>query len=69
MGNLKNHLEKAKNDIAYYIPNDSVGLAVIDWENWRPTWARNWKPKDVYRDESVELVLQKNLQLSFPEAS
>lgn len=69
LGNLKNHLEKAKKDIAYYIPNDSVGLAVIDWENWRPTWARNWKPKDVYRDESVELVLQKNPQLSFPEAS
>ncbi|KAB0343743.1 hypothetical protein FD754_020669 [Muntiacus muntjak] len=69
LGNLKNHLEKAKNDIAYYIPNDSVGLAVIDWENWRPTWARNWKPKDVYKDESVELVLQKNLQLNFPEAS
>ena len=69
LGNLKNHLEKAKNDIAYYIPNDSVGLVVIDWENWRPTWARNWKPKDVYRDESVELVLQKNPQLNFPEAS
>uniref|UniRef100_A0A8C6FTL7 Hyaluronidase n=1 Tax=Moschus moschiferus TaxID=68415 RepID=A0A8C6FTL7_MOSMO len=69
LGNLKNHLEKAKTDIAYYIPNDSVGLAVIDWENWRPTWARNWKPKDVYKDESVELVLQKNPQLSFPEAS
>ncbi|KAM9698398.1 hyaluronidase PH-20-like isoform 1-T2 [Dama dama] len=69
MGSLKNHLDKAAKDIAYYMPTNNVGLAVIDWENWRPTWVRNWKPKDVYRDESIELVLQQNLQLTFQEAT
>lgn len=37
---LKNHLEKAKKDIAYYMQM-TVGLAVIDWENWRPYLGRN----------------------------
>ena len=69
MGSLKKHLDKAKKDISYYMPINNVGLAVIDWENWRPTWARNWKPKDVYRDQSIELVLQQNIQLTFPEAT
>uniref|UniRef100_A0A8C6BCQ0 Hyaluronidase n=1 Tax=Monodon monoceros TaxID=40151 RepID=A0A8C6BCQ0_MONMO len=69
MGSLKKHLDKAKEDISYYMPIDNVGLAVIDWENWRPTWARNWKPKDTYRDQSIELVLQQNIQLTFPEAA
>ncbi|XP_067601659.1 hyaluronidase PH-20 [Pseudorca crassidens] len=69
MGSLKEHLDKAKKDISYYMPIDNVGLAVIDWEEWRPTWARNWKPKDIYRDQSIELVLQQNVQLTFPEAA
>ncbi|XP_008068712.1 hyaluronidase PH-20-like [Carlito syrichta] len=68
-GSLKNHLDKAEKDISYYIPTDSVGLAVIDWEEWRPTWARNWKPKDVYRNWSIELVQQQNIQLNVTEAT
>ena len=63
VGSLKKHLDKAEKDIAYYMPIDNVGLAVIDWENWRPTWERNWKPKDVYKKESIELVLQQNYTL------
>ncbi|CAI9160605.1 unnamed protein product, partial [Rangifer tarandus platyrhynchus] len=68
---LPTHLRKAaaEKDIAYYMPTNNVGLAVIDWENWRPTWVRNWKPKDVYQDESIEFVLQQNLQLTFEEAT
>uniref|UniRef100_A0A8C8YQE2 Hyaluronidase n=1 Tax=Prolemur simus TaxID=1328070 RepID=A0A8C8YQE2_PROSS len=68
-GFLKDHLDKAKKDILYYMPTDNVGLAVIDWEEWRPTWARNWKPKDVYRNQSIELVQQQNIQLNVTEAA
>ncbi|KYO47523.1 hyaluronidase PH-20 isoform C [Alligator mississippiensis] len=65
---LELHLKKAKDDIHFYIPSDEqVGLAVIDWENWRPTWKRNWGPKDVYRQESVQYVQQRDLNLSETE--
>ncbi|XP_012617524.2 hyaluronidase PH-20 [Microcebus murinus] len=66
---LQDHLDKARQDILYYIPTDHVGLAVIDWEEWRPTWARNWKPKDIYRTHSIDLVRQKNASLSDAEAT
>ncbi|XP_007531752.2 hyaluronidase PH-20-like [Erinaceus europaeus] len=59
-GNLQDHLTKATTDINHYLPKDQVGMAVIDWEEWRPLWARNWKPKDIYRLLSVELVKQNN---------
>ncbi|XP_060230012.1 hyaluronidase-5-like [Meriones unguiculatus] len=64
---LKTHLAKARNDILHYMPLDNVGLAVIDWEDWRPTWERNWKPKDIYRNKSIELVQQQYLQLNLTE--
>ncbi|XP_068129737.1 hyaluronidase-1-like [Hyperolius riggenbachi] len=54
---LKRHLLKATDDIMRLIPNkDFQGLGVIDWENWRPQWDRNWASKAIYRDKSVELV-------------
>uniref|UniRef100_A0A8D0L6B4 Hyaluronidase n=1 Tax=Sphenodon punctatus TaxID=8508 RepID=A0A8D0L6B4_SPHPU len=54
---LQTHLEKANQDIDYYIPNeDFSGLEVIDWEYWRPQWARNWNTKDVYRRKSRKLI-------------
>ncbi|NXX49986.1 HYALP Hyaluronidase, partial [Tricholaema leucomelas] len=66
---LENHLKKAKEDIQFYIPSDEqFGLAVIDWENWRPVWIRNWGTKDIYRQESIELVQQRDLSLSEAEA-
>ncbi|XP_007531749.1 hyaluronidase PH-20-like [Erinaceus europaeus] len=60
-GNLKDHLTKATTDINHYLPNDHAGMAVIDWEEWRPLWERNWKPKDIYKLLSVELVKQNNV--------
>ena len=68
-GSLPGHLEKAKADISYYIPTDHVGLAVIDWEEWRPTWVRNWQAKDIYRQQSILLVQQENVQLNVTEAT
>nr|XP_023647903.1 hyaluronidase-4-like [Paramormyrops kingsleyae] len=54
---LKSHLHKAHRDIRHYIPSrDFHGLAVIDWEYWRPQWNRNWHKKDIYRRKSREMV-------------
>uniref|UniRef100_A0A667YD86 Hyaluronidase n=1 Tax=Myripristis murdjan TaxID=586833 RepID=A0A667YD86_9TELE len=47
------HLFKAYQDITHFIPaEDFRGLAVIDWEFWRPQWSRNWHKKDIYRRKS-----------------
>ncbi|XP_053319196.1 hyaluronidase-4 [Spea bombifrons] len=55
--NLKFHLQKAKLDINKLVPNMNFqGLGVIDWENWRPQWDRNWGNKTIYRNASIELV-------------
>nr|XP_004658659.1 hyaluronidase-4 [Jaculus jaculus] len=61
---LQVHLEKAEEDINYYIPaKDFSGLAVIDWENWRPQWARNWNAKEIYKQKSRMLIsnMQENI--------
>ncbi|XP_056272871.1 hyaluronidase-4 [Pseudoliparis swirei] len=56
-GSLERHLVKARRDIDHFIPSrDFRGLAVIDWEFWRPQWSRNWHKKDIYRRESRELT-------------
>lgn len=58
---LSEHLEKMQQSVEKYIPDkQAVGLAVIDWEEWRPIWIRNWGPKNVYRKHSIDLVRQKN---------
>ncbi|XP_005402399.1 PREDICTED: hyaluronidase PH-20 isoform X2 [Chinchilla lanigera] len=69
MMNLQNHLDKSRQDILFYMPTDSVGLAVIDWEEWRPTWVRNWKPKDIYKNKSIELVRQQNPHFNLSHAT
>ncbi|XP_063301154.1 hyaluronidase-1-like [Pelobates fuscus] len=54
---LKRHLKKAELDIEKLIPcKKFTGLGVIDWENWRPQWDRNWGNKTIYRNKSIELV-------------
>ncbi|XP_012994510.2 hyaluronidase-4 isoform X2 [Esox lucius] len=56
---LDSHLVKADKDINHFIPSkDFAGLAVIDWEYWRPQWSRNWHKKDIYRRKSRELIAQ-----------
>lgn len=57
---LAEHLARLQEGIGKYIRSaTSEGLAVIDWEEWRPIWMRNWKPKDVYQEVSRELVKQR----------
>ncbi|KAM4601731.1 hyaluronidase-5-like [Polymixia lowei] len=65
---LEEHHELAEDDIEYYIPVDQPGLAVLDFEEWRPQWVRNWGSKDIYRQISIETVKKKNPALSDDEA-
>uniref|UniRef100_A0A3P8TI26 Hyaluronidase n=1 Tax=Amphiprion percula TaxID=161767 RepID=A0A3P8TI26_AMPPE len=58
-GNLTEHLAKAQNQIDHYISQDSSpGLAVIDWESWRPLWDQNWGSKRIYQKLSIAHALQ-----------
>ncbi|XP_024233224.1 hyaluronidase PH-20-like [Oncorhynchus tshawytscha] len=64
-GNLRASLAKARADINYYIPSKTArGLAVIDWEDWRPLWARNWGSKWIYRTLSVTHARQRDRSLT-----
>ncbi|NXT55539.1 HYAL2 protein, partial [Pluvianellus socialis] len=57
---LSEHLARLHDGVSKYIRSPAKeGLAVIDWEEWRPIWARNWKPKDIYREVSQHLVYQR----------
>ncbi|XP_067908331.1 hyaluronidase-2-like isoform X2 [Heterodontus francisci] len=59
--NLLDHLAVMERDIERYMRSpDTNGLAVIDWEEWRPLWIRNWKDKQIYRDSSRRLVSKKH---------
>lgn len=54
---LDAHLARAHQDVLAAMPAAGFsGLAVIDWEAWRPRWAFNWDAKDVYRQRSRALV-------------
>lgn len=58
-GNLTEHLAKARREIDHYIAEDSSpGLAVIDWESWRPLWDQNWGSKRIYQKMSITHALQ-----------
>uniref|UniRef100_A0A1I7ZF60 Hyaluronidase n=1 Tax=Steinernema glaseri TaxID=37863 RepID=A0A1I7ZF60_9BILA len=59
------HLRKVKADIEEKIPSSGYsGLAVIDFEDWRPLWSLNWGTKTVYKRESVRYVLERYPTLS-----
>ncbi|XP_069795599.1 hyaluronidase-2-like isoform X2 [Narcine bancroftii] len=57
---LKGHTEKMKIDVQKYLSRNFKGLAVIDWEEWRPLYQRNWGKKNIYREKSQELVQVKH---------
>ncbi|NXL83317.1 HYAL1 protein, partial [Alectura lathami] len=58
---LEAHLQQATQDIKAALPSAAFdGLAVIDWEQWRPLWARDWGSMDIYREKSEELVRQQH---------
>uniref|UniRef100_A0A3B3XUK4 Hyaluronidase n=1 Tax=Poecilia mexicana TaxID=48701 RepID=A0A3B3XUK4_9TELE len=54
---LSQHLEQMSKDLDTYIPDHQAkGVSVINWEEWRPLWVRNWSAKDIYRRKSRELL-------------
>lgn len=58
---LQRHLQNAQADIVKDIPSsDFQGLAVVDWESWRPLWVRDWDSKEVYWEGSRALVRAKH---------
>nr|BAM66299.1 hyaluronidase [Pterois antennata] len=65
---MQEHYNLAEDDIKYYMPSNQPGLAVLDFEEWRPQWIRNWGSKDIYRRVSIETVKNKNASLSDNEA-
>ncbi|TRZ01601.1 hypothetical protein DNTS_022960, partial [Danionella cerebrum] len=61
VASLTQHLKKMPEGLDKYIKDTTVnGLAVIDWEEWRPIWIRNWGTKLIYRDHSRQLIAEKN---------
>ncbi|KAJ1161263.1 hypothetical protein NDU88_001750 [Pleurodeles waltl] len=67
---LARHLKKTTDDIRLYIQCvKQTGLAVIDWEEWRPSWDRNWGLKRVYQKKSIELVHREDRTLTSRTAS
>lgn len=64
---MKKHIELATEHITYYMPTDQPGLAVLDFEQWRPQWIRNWGFMNWYRNKSMEEVKMKNPSLSIVE--
>ncbi|KAG8535879.1 hypothetical protein GDO81_027553, partial [Engystomops pustulosus] len=59
---LAPHLSWMQEGLRKYINKtvDQEGLAVIDWEEWRPIWLRNWNAKDIYRQKSRKLVADRH---------
>uniref|UniRef100_A0A914S6Q2 Hyaluronidase n=1 Tax=Parascaris equorum TaxID=6256 RepID=A0A914S6Q2_PAREQ len=54
--NMVAHLRKAQKDIESAIPDSGFGgVAVLDFEAWRPLWSLNWGSKRIYKSESVLL--------------
>ncbi|KAI4872137.1 hypothetical protein NFI96_031083 [Prochilodus magdalenae] len=66
--NMTANLEKASSDITQYIPKFKPGLSVIDWESWRPQWARNWNSKDIYRRVSIQYAKENNPSASYAKS-
>uniref|UniRef100_A0A7I4Y7E6 Hyaluronidase n=1 Tax=Haemonchus contortus TaxID=6289 RepID=A0A7I4Y7E6_HAECO len=66
---LQAHLDAVAQQIQNDIPNPNFdGIAVIDLEAWRPLYKMNWDEKQVYKDQSVQLVLQNDPSLSTEQA-
>ncbi|KAI6238076.1 Hyaluronidase [Aphelenchoides fujianensis] len=58
--NFTAHFAQIKADIDERMPNASFdGLAVVDYEAWRPVWELNHSSRRVYQKLSMELVEKK----------
>ncbi|XP_051280454.1 hyaluronidase-3-like isoform X1 [Dicentrarchus labrax] len=64
LGDLSAHLSLALTQMSSLLQPNFTGLAVIDWEEWRPLWERNFGTKMEYRRLSKLLVKQARPDLS-----
>uniref|UniRef100_H2ZNE4 Hyaluronidase n=1 Tax=Ciona savignyi TaxID=51511 RepID=H2ZNE4_CIOSA len=57
-GNISAHYEKCVVDLEQRMPDPEYsGIAVIDWEAWRPLWERNgWGSGLIYQNNSIAKV-------------
>lgn len=52
-------MEKVDRDVIIKIPDpDFDGLAIIDYERWRPLFDINWSSRKIYINYSMELLAQ-----------
>ncbi|XP_050292851.1 hyaluronidase B-like [Anthonomus grandis grandis] len=59
-GNLTCHLEVLEQTIVELIPNeDYSGLAIIDFESWRPIFRQHWGNIEQYKHVSVDIEREK----------
>ncbi|KAI4883095.1 hypothetical protein NFI96_011973 [Prochilodus magdalenae] len=64
LADLKTHLAVTKEQLQSFLGRSFNGLAVLDWEAWRPLWSRNFGVKQIYQKLSKELVRQKHPEMS-----
>merc|ERR1719383_455881 len=57
--NMTRHLQLITSHITESLSPDFDGLAVIDWEIWRPLFDRNWGNMRIYQQKSVEFVKER----------
>ena len=61
LGDLVAHVGNVSLDVKNLIPDVNYdGLAVIDFEAWRPLFEHNYDSKEVYQNASIELVMKQN---------
>jgi len=59
LGDLEAHVGNATLDIQRLIPDENYnGLAVLDFESWRPLFEHNFDSMSVYQKASINLVKQ-----------
>ncbi|XP_046895658.1 hyaluronidase-3 [Hypomesus transpacificus] len=66
---LRAHLSRARAQLSSLLRPGFRGLAVLDWEAWRPLWARDFGSKTAYRQLSKELVRRSHPELSQQEVT
>lgn len=69
LSDLSAHLSLALSQMSSSLQPNFNGLAVIDWEDWRPLWERNFGTKMEYRRQSKLLVRQEKPDLSERETT
>uniref|UniRef100_A0AC35U497 Hyaluronidase n=1 Tax=Rhabditophanes sp. KR3021 TaxID=114890 RepID=A0AC35U497_9BILA len=67
--NMTEHLAKVKKDVGKLIPSHSFrGLAILDFEEWRPFYDQNWSSKRIYREASIDKVMKKHPKIKRVDA-